>query len=209
MTNSSTLTLDERISALLDGHLDGAGFEATLAELTTDPQAAQTWANFHVVGDVLRSKELAPRPGDANFLQRFEERLALENRDALEHSAKDQRAVPMALPVRPDRAVLRSSNAESFHWKIAAGAACMALAGVMGLSLWNDYRSGGREQLASTAPAPSVAAATAQSPTGSEVMIRDPRLDALMSAHRELGGHSALQMPAGFLRNATYDGSGR
>lgn len=209
MTNSSTLTLDERISALLDGHLDGDGIDATLAELTTDPQAAQTWAIFHVVGDVLRSKELAPRPRDANFLQRFEQRLAQQNLDAPDVPVYDQRPVPMAIPVPPGPAGLSASNAESFRWKIAAGAACMALAGVMGLSLWADYRSGGSAQLASTAPAQSVPMATPQSAAAPEVMIRDPRLDALMAAHRELGGHSALQMPAGFLRNATYDGSGR
>ena len=37
------------------------------------------------------------------------------------------------------------------------------------------------------------------------VVLRDPQLEALLSAHRQFGGASALQMPAGFLRNATYD----
>jgi len=37
------------------------------------------------------------------------------------------------------------------------------------------------------------------------VMLRDPRLDALLAAHRQFGGTSALQMPSGFLRNATFD----
>ncbi len=38
-------------------------------------------------------------------------------------------------------------------------------------------------------------------------MIRDPRLDELLAAHRQLGNStSALQMPAGFLRNATFAG---
>jgi sigma-E factor negative regulatory protein RseA len=209
MTNFSTLTLDERISALLDGHLDGDAFDATLAELTTDPQAAHTWATFHVVGDVLRSKELTPKPRDTNFLQRFEQRLAQQNLDLRDAPVYDQRALPMALHARPGPAGLSASNSESFRWKIVAGTACMALVGVMGLSLWSDYRSGGGEQLASTAPAQSFATATGQSAAAPEVMLRDPRLDALMAAHRELGGHSALQMPAGFLRNATYDGSGR
>jgi sigma-E factor negative regulatory protein RseA len=35
-------------------------------------------------------------------------------------------------------------------------------------------------------------------------MLRDPQLDALLAAHRQFGGTSALQMPSGFLRNATY-----
>jgi sigma-E factor negative regulatory protein RseA len=30
-----------------------------------------------------------------------------------------------------------------------------------------------------------------------------------MAAHRQFGGASALQMPAGFLRNATFEGPAR
>jgi sigma-E factor negative regulatory protein RseA len=36
-------------------------------------------------------------------------------------------------------------------------------------------------------------------------MLRDARLDALMAAHKQFGGTSALQMPAGFISNATYE----
>ena len=36
-------------------------------------------------------------------------------------------------------------------------------------------------------------------------VLRDPRLEELMAAHRQAGGMSALQMPAGFLRNAAFD----
>ena len=43
-----------------------------------------------------------------------------------------------------------------------------------------------------------------------QVMIRDPQLDALSCpAHKQFGGASALQMPTGFLRNATFEGSAR
>ena len=37
------------------------------------------------------------------------------------------------------------------------------------------------------------------------VMIRDPQIDALLAAHRQFGGTSALQTPTGFLRNATFE----
>jgi sigma-E factor negative regulatory protein RseA len=40
-------------------------------------------------------------------------------------------------------------------------------------------------------------------------MIRNRELDALMAAHRQSGGSSALQNPSGFLRNATFDGAAR
>jgi sigma-E factor negative regulatory protein RseA len=57
-----------------------------------------------------------------------------------------------------------------------------------------------------TEPVTAQGAALAQAP---QVMLRDARLDALMAAHKQFGGTSALQMPAGFLRNATFDGSER
>jgi sigma-E factor negative regulatory protein RseA len=41
------------------------------------------------------------------------------------------------------------------------------------------------------------------------LMIRDPNLDEFLAAHRQLGGASALQTPAGFLRNATFEGPTR
>ena len=48
-------------------------------------------------------------------------------------------------------------------------------------------------------------AITAQADTpGEPVMLRDPRLDELVAAHRHYHGANNLQMPAGFLRNATF-----
>jgi sigma-E factor negative regulatory protein RseA len=43
------------------------------------------------------------------------------------------------------------------------------------------------------------------SDTDAAGMLRDPELDALLSAHRAMGGNSALQLPSGFLRNATFE----
>lgn len=69
------------------------------------------------------------------------------------------------------------------------------------------------EQLAASSPerataqgAPVVAVADAD---GQQVMIRDPRLGELLAAHKQFGSTSALQMPAGFLRNATFETPGR
>jgi sigma-E factor negative regulatory protein RseA len=53
-----------------------------------------------------------------------------------------------------------------------------------------------------TEPAPAVFQAVV---TERGVMLRDPQIEEFMAAHRQHGSLSALQMPAGFLRNATYD----
>ena len=71
------------------------------------------------------------------------------------------------------------------------------------------------DQLAQVAPStdpakPVVAASDTGSTnvavsTGQGILIRDARLEQMLAEHRQYGGMSALQMPAGFLRNATYD----
>ncbi|MBC7954750.1 MAG: hypothetical protein H7Y33_02615 [Cytophagales bacterium] len=59
-----------------------------------------------------------------------------------------------------------------------------------------------------TAKAPSTASPVVVS-TDRGVLIRDAQLEALLAEHRQHGGMSALQMPSGFIRNATYDAGGR
>ena len=59
-----------------------------------------------------------------------------------------------------------------------------------------------------TASAPAIAAPVAVN-TGQGVVIRDAQLEALLAEHRQHGGMSALQMPSGFIRNATYEAAGR
>jgi len=67
------------------------------------------------------------------------------------------------------------------------------------------------EQLASNAVPTSGVRAVAVSLPGDDraVMLRDPRLDELLAAHKQAAGASALQTPAGFLRNATFEGASR
>lgn len=188
----------ERVSALMDG--DDIGAEAVQAVLA-DSRLVQAWHTYQVVGDVLRSAELAPSRSDLAFLGRLEQRLAQESLRTV--SLGGDVANPVAASGKP------AANTAVFGWKILASAACVALVGVVAMQL--GVTVGGRVdgQMAATQPvvAPSPNMVVADSAAGS--MLRDPRLDELMAAHRQLGGHSALQVPAGFLRNATYEGTGR
>lgn len=201
----------ERISALADGQLEGDQFVQALAEVSFDREAAQTWLAYHVVGDVLRSPELAPSVHDLEFLDRFAQRLALEvdprptgadrQTPQVGHFA-DPSTVALAT-------VVPSANDSVFRWKVWGGVAGVVVSALLGLGLWNWSESPNARQLSKVlereAPAPLVAVDIAE--TG--VMIRDPRLDELLLAHQQLAGHSALQKPTGFLRNATYEGATR
>ncbi len=174
---------DDRISALADGCLHGDDFAQTLSDMAARPEMVQTWHAYQVIGDVMRSDELACTADDLGFLTRFEARLARE------HVQPPLSQAAPSLVVK--HAAMDSANAPSLRWKWLSGLALSALVSVVGLGLWSPNQQ------------PSIAVAT--DPADAQIMIRDPQLDALMAAHQQLGGHSALQMPAGFLRNATFE----
>jgi sigma-E factor negative regulatory protein RseA len=199
-----TMNTHEMISALADGQLEGDAFAQAVAAVTTDPAARQAWQTYHLIGDVLRSGELATTTAPPVFLAGFQARLQQE-------LAAGQPAAIKVIAAGADveRAAgsfdsqQTAANDASFRWKMVAGVASLAAVSAIGWSAWGLNPASGDAQLAKAAGASAVA--TAERP----VMIRDPRLDELLAAHRQLGGASALQMPAGFLRNATFEGPGR
>lgn len=89
--------------------------------------------------------------------------------------------------------------------QLAQAPAANAVAAVVAASVPASTETGVSAQgtpmpAASTEAVPAVLAEAQQGP-----VLRDARLEELMAAHRQAGGMSALQMPAGFLRNAAFD----
>jgi sigma-E factor negative regulatory protein RseA len=195
---------NERVCDLVDGRVQDGECAQVIEALLSDDQAAQTWHTYHVIGDVLRSAELAPTSSDHAFLERLERRLALE---PLRRAVTESEGVPAVVA----HLGLPSANASVFRWKMFAGVASFALVGVVGFGLWTQTGQQGDAQIAAqSVVAPSAPASVlVVAETGAGTMLRDARLDELMAAHRQLGGHSALQVPAGFLHTATYEGPNR
>jgi sigma-E factor negative regulatory protein RseA len=164
----------ETMSALADGQADAAA----AAELwARDTQAREAWHTYHLIGDVLRSDDLAfSARGDADFLARMRERLADEP--------------PIVAPMPP---VATSIAARHRRWVAPAAVAAgfVAVAGVLVLT---------RTVAPVAVEGPVVAAGPAASGTlaGSEPqlqlvdgkLIRDARLDNYLRAHR--GGSAAV-----------------
>lgn len=208
---NQTNTVQEQVSALADGHLQGDEFARVIGQIVADDTLRATWQTYHLVGDVLRSGGHARCSDPSAFLSRFQGRLAAE---PLPGRATLVPVLPVARPL-PQR--VEAANEPVFRWKLVAGAASLAAAAAIG---WNwvgvaDSRPAGA-QLALQQSAPAVVA-VAQPPSAAplaptrvmigngnpQVMLRDPRLDQLLEAHQQAGG--ASQMPSGFLRNATFD----
>jgi negative regulator of sigma E activity len=69
----------ERLSALADGEVDAAAARAACAAWKTDAELRRTWHAWHLIGDVLRSEDLASSAErDQHFLLALRGRLALE-----------------------------------------------------------------------------------------------------------------------------------
>jgi sigma-E factor negative regulatory protein RseA len=214
--NPKPSNIDESLSALVDGELEATALGGLLGGVKAEPQRLETWYSYQVIGDVLRGSGAAvtaTAPGD--FLADFRERL------------KAEAVVPeQAVVTRVEAAAPVAANDAVFRWKLVAGFA--SVAAVMAVT-WNlvgvvpEGTGASGPQLASTTtapPAPSaVVPAASQAPavapsavavnTGQGVLIRDARLEELLAEHRQHGGMSALQMPTGFIRGATYDASDR
>jgi sigma-E factor negative regulatory protein RseA len=176
----------EQVSALADGQLHDEAFVQAMALLADSEEARGHWQAYHLVGDVLRSTELVrTATQDADFVLRLRARLQAE-------------AVPRVLAAPPGMLhPMRGDSANDQRWRWAAGLAALATLSVVGWQLVADP--------AASALAPQLARATLPAAAEAPHMIRDPRLDQLLAAHQQAGGTSALQMPAGFLRNATFE----
>ena len=200
------MELHEMISALADGQLRGEPVERLIQTVATDSQARTAWHTYHLIGDVLRSGNLATGTAPAAFLAGFQVRLErAQSVDGLEVVAVE---APVRLPIEAQRVASSFGNAAndgSFRWKLVAGLASVAAVTAIGWTAIGDGMRGQQPAMASAVPRASEAAVERPA-----VMIRDRQLDEMLAAHRQLGGGaSALQSPAGFLRNATFEGPTR
>ncbi|HET8745360.1 MAG TPA: sigma-E factor negative regulatory protein [Ramlibacter sp.] len=190
----------ELISALADGQLQGEAFARGVQAASGDARARETWCAYHVVGEVLRTGRAAAGSAPEAFLARLRERLEGETPVAAA-------AVPVAQPARP----LPQPAANDWIWKLAAGVASVAAVAAVGWNMFGASSMQAAQPQLAVAPIVPVAPA-ASAPAHAEAapaMIRDPRLDRLLAAHRQLAGTSVLQAPSGFLRNATFEAPSR
>ncbi|HSI55868.1 MAG TPA: sigma-E factor negative regulatory protein [Ramlibacter sp.] len=189
-----SMQTQELISALADGQLHGEEFAQGVEAAAANAQARETWHTYHLIGDVLRSGDQLAGTSPAAFMSRLQQSLMAEERPAA--AASD--TVPVIAAPRP------AANDGSFRWKMVAGFASVAALAAVGWTVVGSM--GARQDQPQLAAAP---AGTVLAGSDRGVMIRDARLDEFLAAHRQLGGASALQAPAGFLRNATFEGPTR
>ncbi len=216
--SGATTAARERLSALLDGALDGDAVTQACEQWRASVESRSAWHAYALIGDVLRSDDLAGgAASDAGFLAALRRRM--ENEPVV--CAPQPRGLPAeTLPLEASHAVA-GGRPRRWSWMAptAVAAGFVAVAGVLTLT-----RPG---MLLERADTPSVAQASASLPmaaaavgtpapaaepqtfVASGQLIRDARLDHYLAAHKQFAGSSALGVPSAYLRNATAEVSGR
>ena len=205
----------QALSALADGELAGADGASACATWHGDAAARRDWHAWHLIGDVLRSDELASHPGaDLTFCVALRTRLAAE-------------PVVLAPKARQGDAVVglwRSSRSGSTRWMFgsAAAAGFVLVAGTFAVLRTVDApapipvaRADGAAASAAVGLASSASAIVVAEAAPRDVviadqrLIRDAQLDRYLVAHKQFAGTSALGVPSVFLRSATVDSASR
>ena len=182
----------EALSALTDGQADAAVVARACGAWRDDASMRSTWHAYHLIGDVLRSEDLAASPEhDAAFLASLRARLA------------DEPTVlaPEAAPPKSTRGAWSARRS----WMMSS----VAAAGV-GLAVGALMVTRAPLQLA-VAPLPAASSVFAEPQTLAVdgAVVRDARLDQYLAAHKQFSGSTVLGVPSGFLRNAAAEKPGR
>jgi sigma-E factor negative regulatory protein RseA len=197
------------LSALMDGQAGTGDAQRCSADWRDDPQMRSTWHAYHLIGDVLRSDELAGSPArDAALLAALRRRLADEPTVLAPASV----AAPPAAAARHAAAAQRRRG-----WLMsgAVAAGFVAVAGVLVVSRMSTPEAAAPSVLSSNPPsllagngaAPSNLQRVGNPPAPSPTLvldgqlIRDAQLDAYLRAHREMRGGAAAAVPGGAMRS--------
>lgn len=230
----------ERLSAVADGEAGHDDLQRALAPWRDSPQAragiCETWHLYHLIGDVMRSDDLASTARGDAFVARLRERLA----------AEPPIVAPSPLPASPmqgaqaadeeaRRALAARRRRRTWAAPVATAAGVLAVAGVLTVTRAPDIGWPGEgaglafgpssgpaavqpvalqtppasAALPAASSAPAVQAPAPRPLVANGALLRDARLDQYLSAHKQFEGSSALGVPSGFLRSATYEGPNR
>lgn len=167
------------LSALADG--EPQALDAACEHWRDDPDARRTWHAYHLIGDVMRSEELAASPQrDAAFLAGLRQRLAHE---------------PVVLAPTP---VAEAPASWSVPAALVAGFVVMA--GVLMVARLGPAGVGAASPELAAAPVAQPTAVEARQVASGQVLIVDPRLDEFLRVHQSAGGSMAAPAPGGTLR---------
>ncbi len=196
----------QMLSRLTDGDGDAAMAGRACTQWQHDSEARATWHSYQLMGDALRSQDLARAPQrDADFLMQLRARLVLD-------AGQDAAPATATVTSLPQRPAVRAPARWLAPAAIAAG--FVAVAGVIVVT--RMAAPGGepavgtqlavRSTLQPAAPGFQRAGVGAASqPAGVDLMdaamVRDAQIDRYFRAHRDMRVGPGAALPGGALRS--------
>lgn len=165
----------ECLSALADG--EPQSLHAACSLWRDDQSARRAWHHYHLIGDVMRSEDLAARPAhDATFLAGVRARLAAE---------------PVVLA--PQQAAPVRTRRQPWLLPAAAAAGVAVVAGVLVVARLGSSSDAGNPVMAAAPGVPTRQLQTVS--VDSQGVLRDPRLEELVRQHHASRGGIAVPLP--------------
>jgi len=210
----------QALSALADGELAGDAGEAAFRAWRSDPEARRDWHDWHLIGDVLRSEDLASNPRvELDFCVALRTRLAAEPIVLAPAAIAEPAAQPPSAGRAPRQGRWLFASAAAAGFVLVAGTFAVVRSVDRPAAMPIALADGAAAASSGNAREPTSAAATAAAvaePVAPPVavladgrMIRDAQLDRYLVAHKQFAGTSALGVPSVFLRSATVDSASR
>jgi len=172
----------DKISALMDGELDGQQARELWARLKQDDELLQHWHTFHLIGDALRGE----RPLSPRFSEQLVARLDNE---------------PTVLAPR------RSATQRFTAYALSAAASLAAIA-LVGWMAFVDNPLAPRTEVA-TAPAAAQSPATVPAQAQIASVPNEGGMNDFLIAHQEFSPSTAIQGLAPYIRSVSSASQGR
>lgn len=212
----------ESLSALVDGELAAHEVGAACQAWRDSSETRAAWHSYQLIGDVMRSEDLAAGASSAAFLSRFRDRLAQEPVVLAPDSAARQRvrsepevAAVAAQPLR--RRMWAGPMAVAAGFVMVVGALISTQGGMPGTAQapamasaqspgnWAPQVDGVGMSLASFAPDTQGDGSFEQSRSTAVSMMRDPRLDQALAGFRHTSSEPTFAGQGGELRQVGFD----
>ena len=195
------------LSALADGDATDGEAARAFQAWRDDADARASWHTYQLIGDVLRSDDLAVEPAaDEAFLVALRARLAAEPVVLAPQPRAEADAEPMPAAVNSATAAARSRG----RWQGPMVMAASFVVAIAGINIVRPFNHGTGANVAAAAPAsgPVVASVTsvnnnADPKTLAQSQAAADQLAPYLAAHRQSGMSGPFQMPGSDIRNAS------
>jgi sigma-E factor negative regulatory protein RseA len=198
------------LSALADGDATDSEAARAFQAWRDDADARSSWHAYQLIGDVLRSDDLAAEPAaDVAFLVALRARLAVEPVVLAPQPRVEETPIPLP-------AVANATARARGRWQGPVAMAAGFLAVIGTLNIVRPFSHGGSAPLASSAASGPVLASTTSGsngivPTSLQAVPQTPaqtqaaadQLAPYLAAHRQSTMSGPFQMPGSDLRNVS------